>query len=35
MFKTPIKNPWKKVMKNTNKQDRNDPRKVMKLVEEE
>jgi hypothetical protein len=34
-FITPSKNPWKKVMKNTNQQNRNDPYKVMKLAEEE
>jgi hypothetical protein len=35
MFKTLSKNPWKKVMENTNQQDRNDPHKVMKPAEEE
>jgi endonuclease III len=35
MFNTPSKNPWNKVTKNTNQQDRNDPQKIMKLVEEE
>jgi hypothetical protein len=32
---TQSKNSWKKVMKNTNQWDRNDPHKVTKLVEEE
>jgi hypothetical protein len=35
LFKTPSKNTWSKVMKNTNQQDRNDPYKVTKPVEEE
>jgi hypothetical protein len=34
-FKTPSKNPGRRVMKNTNQQDRNDPHKIMKLAEEE
>jgi hypothetical protein len=35
MLKTLSKNPWKKVTKNTNQQDRNDPHRIMKLAKEE
>jgi hypothetical protein len=35
MFKTPNKTPEKKVMKNTNQQDINDPHEGTKLAEEE
>jgi hypothetical protein len=34
MFKTPNKTPEKKVMKNTNQQDKNDLHEVMKPAEE-